>query len=159
MSFCFISFAANTLRWISGKKTWMRWGNLKSTFFPFFLPGFSFTYIDELQDCRGRQGIIFIHFSLPSTRKSSDIYLQLYMWDDLLLFLIASHVITKLLLDGICLPCSSPICNTYPELKSVPRFVISFTSICNVYPNLKSLCSDLKSLPWFVIFLSQFEIP
>lgn len=30
--------------------------------------------------------------------------------------------------------------------------------ICNLYPDSKSLCPDLKSLPQFVIFLFRFEI-
>ena len=45
------------------------------------------------------------------------------------------------------------------DLKSLPLFVISLAPMCNLCPDLKSLCLDLKSLPRFVIFLPRFEIP
>ena len=38
------------------------------------------------------------------------------------------------------------------DLSSLPRFEIPLALICN-------LCPDFKSLPQFVIFLPQFEIP
>lgn len=56
----------------------------------FFLSGFSFIYIDESQDCREKQRVIFIPlFQFYPLEK---IYLQLCMWDYLLPFLVASHV-------------------------------------------------------------------
>ena len=68
----------------------------------FFLSGFSFTDTDDSQDCRGREGT-FLYFTPPllPTHQHSDIYLQLCMWDDYHIFLIATLVFTRLLLDEI----------------------------------------------------------
>ena len=50
----------------------------------------------------GREGTIFNStLPLPPARKHSDIYLQLCMWDDYHIFLIALLVFTRLLLDEI----------------------------------------------------------
>ena len=58
----------------------------------FFLSGFSFT--------EGNWGDYFFHSTL-SLPPASDIYLQLCMWDDYHIFLIAPLVFTRLLLDEI----------------------------------------------------------
>ena len=66
--------------------------------FCFFLSGFSFTDTDNSQD--RREGAFFItdYLSpLPRTHKHSDIYLQLWMWDDYHIFLIAPLVFTTIL--------------------------------------------------------------
>lgn len=65
----------------------------------FFLSG-SFTYTENSQNCREREDTI-LYFSLPLSPAygHSYIYLQLYMPDDYLVFLIGSHIITRLLLD------------------------------------------------------------
>ena len=64
----------------------------------FFLSGFSFTGTDDSQDCRGREGTIaYSTLPLPSAHEHSDIYLQLCMWGDYHVFLIA----TLMLLDKI----------------------------------------------------------
>ena len=69
-------------------------------FFFFFLSGFSFTDSDNSQNSRGREGTIFNStLPLPLAHKHSDIYLQLCMWDDYHIFLIATLVFTRLLLD------------------------------------------------------------
>ena len=48
------------------------------------------------------KGIIFYStLPLPPTQEYSDIYLQLCMWDDYYVFLIAKLVFTRLLLDEI----------------------------------------------------------
>ena len=49
------------------------------------------------------EGRDLLYSSLPLSpgRKQSDIYLQLYIWDDYWIYLIAEDVITKLLLDEI----------------------------------------------------------
>ena len=66
----------------------------------FFLSGFSFTDIDNLQDSREREGTIFYFtLPLPPTHEHSDVYLQLCMWDDYHIFSIAPLVFTRLLLD------------------------------------------------------------
>ena len=70
----------------------------------FFLFFFSirvfFTDIDDSQDSRGREGTIFYSTVLLSpAHEHWDIYLQLYMWDDYHVFLIATLVFTRLLLD------------------------------------------------------------
>ena len=68
----------------------------------FFLSGFSFTDTDDSQDSRGREGAIFYStLPLPPVHKHSDIYLQLCIWDDYHIFLIAPLVFTRLLLDEI----------------------------------------------------------
>ena len=69
-----------------------------------FLSGSSFRDTDDSKNCRERKGTIF-YSSLPLSpaHEHSYIYLQLYMWDDYHLFLIGSHIITRLLLDGIYL--------------------------------------------------------
>ena len=68
----------------------------------FFLSRFSFTDTDNSQDSRGREGTIFFSTEpLPSAHEYSDIYLQLYTWDDYRIFLIATLVFTRLLLNEI----------------------------------------------------------
>ena len=67
-----------------------------------FLSGFSFTDTDDSQDSRERDETIFYYtIPLTPTHKHSDIYLHFCMWDDYHMFLIASLVITRLLLDDI----------------------------------------------------------
>ena len=71
----------------------------------FFLSGFSFTDTDDSQDSRGREGTIFYStLPLPSDHEHRDIYLQLCMWDDYHIILIATLVFTRLLLDEILRP-------------------------------------------------------
>ena len=73
----------------------------KTRFF-FFLSGFSFTDTDNSQDSKGREGTIFYStLPLPPAHEHWDIYLQLCMWDDYHVFLIATLVFTRLLLDEI----------------------------------------------------------
>ena len=70
----------------------------------FFLPAFSFTDTDDSQDSRGKEkNILYSTQQHPPSHEHSDIYLQLSMWDDYHIFLIASLVFTTLLLDEICL--------------------------------------------------------
>ena len=71
-------------------------------FFVFFLSGFSFKGADDSQDIRGREGTIFYStLPLPPAHEHSDTYLQLCMWDDYQVFLIATLVFIRLLLDEI----------------------------------------------------------
>ena len=61
-----------------------------------------FTDTDDSQDSREREGTIFYStLSLPPAHEHWDIYLQLCMWDDYHVFLIATLVFTRLLLDEI----------------------------------------------------------
>ena len=61
-----------------------------------------FTDNDDSQDSRGREGTIFYStLPLPPAHKHWDIYMQLCMWDDYHVFLIATLVFTRLLLDEI----------------------------------------------------------
>ena len=83
----------------------MPWNILTSDCFHkksfFFLSEFSFTDTNNLQDwVEGR--VLYSSLPLPSTHEHSDIYLQLCIWDDCHVFLIASLVITRLLLHEIC---------------------------------------------------------
>ena len=75
------------------------------TSFFFFLSGFSFTDTDDSRNSRGREGTIFYStLPLPPAHEHSDIYLQLCMWDDYHIFLIATLVFTRLLLVEIFPP-------------------------------------------------------
>ena len=77
-------------------------GSLNFIIFFFFLSGFSFTDTDNSQDSRGREGTIFYStLPLPPAHEHWHIYLQLCMWDDYHVFLIATLVFTRLLLDEI----------------------------------------------------------
>ena len=68
----------------------------------FFLSGFSFTDTDNSQDNRGRKGtFLYSSLPLPAAHKHSDIYVQLYTWDNYHIFLIATLVFTRLLLGEI----------------------------------------------------------
>ena len=61
-----------------------------------------FTDTDDSKDSRGRQETIFSStLPLLPTHEYWDIYLQLCMWDDYHIFLIAPLVFTRLLLDEI----------------------------------------------------------
>ena len=67
-----------------------------------FLSGFSFTDTDDSQSSREREGtIVDSTLPLPPAHEHSDIYLQLCMWGDYHVFLIASLVFTRLLLNEI----------------------------------------------------------
>ena len=58
-----------------------------------------FTDTDDSQGSRGREGTIFYStLPLPPAHEHRDIYLQLCMWDDYHVFLIATPVFTRLLL-------------------------------------------------------------
>ena len=68
----------------------------------FFLSGLSFTDTDNSQVNRGREvTIAYSTLPLPPAHKYSYIYLQLCMWDDYHMFLIATPGFTRLLLDEI----------------------------------------------------------
>ena len=68
----------------------------------FFLSGFSFADTDDSQATRGKEGTIFYStLPLPPAHEHWGIYLQLCMWDDYHIFLIATLVFTRLLLDRI----------------------------------------------------------
>ena len=60
----------------------------------FFLSGFSFTDADNSPGSRGREGRTIFHSTLPlpPAHEPWDIYLQLCMWDDYHVFLIATFV-------------------------------------------------------------------
>ena len=61
-----------------------------------------FTDTDDSQGSRGREGTIFYStLPLPPAHEHWDIYLQLCMWDDYHVFLIATLEFTRLLLDEI----------------------------------------------------------
>ena len=67
----------------------------------FFYQGFLHRHYDQ-QNSRGREGTIFYFIlPLPPVHEHWDIYLQLRMWNDYHVFLIATLVLTRLLLDEI----------------------------------------------------------
>ena len=73
--------------------------------FFFFLSGFCSTDTDDSQDSRRREGTIFYStLPLPPAHEDSNTYLQLCMWDDNHIFLIATLVFIRLLLDEILPP-------------------------------------------------------
>ena len=83
---------------------WLSRSNIRRNLrvFFFFSIRVSFTDTDDSQDSRGREGAIFYStLPLPPALAHSDIYLQLCMWDDYHIFLIAPLVFTRLLLDEI----------------------------------------------------------
>ena len=68
----------------------------------FFFHQIFFTDTNDSKDSWGREGTIFYStLPLPSAHEHWDIYLQLCMWDDYHIFLIATLVFTRLLLDEI----------------------------------------------------------
>ena len=70
--------------------------------FFFFSIRLFFTDTDDSHDSRERDRTIFYSsLPLPPAHKHWDIYLQLCMWDDYHVFLIATLVFTRLLLDEI----------------------------------------------------------
>ena len=70
--------------------------------FAFFSIRVFFTDTDDSQNSREREGTIFYStLPLPPVHEHWDIYLQLCMWDDHHVFLIATLVFTRLLLDEI----------------------------------------------------------
>ena len=84
--------------------------SFKKSSFPFismFLRSFFsirvfFTDTGDSQDSRGREGTIFYStLPLPPAHEHWHIYLQLCMWDDYHVFLIATLVFARLLLDEI----------------------------------------------------------
>ena len=78
---------------------------MSKVFFFLSISGFSFTSTDDSQDSRGREGAIFYSsLLLPPAHEDSDIYLQLSMWDDYHILLIATLVFTRLLLIEIFPP-------------------------------------------------------
>ena len=68
----------------------------------FFFHQIFFTDTNDSKDSRGREGTTFYStLPLPSAHEHWDIYLQLCMWDEYHIFLIATLVFTRLLLDEI----------------------------------------------------------
>ena len=69
----------------------------------FFSISVFFTDTDDSQDSRGREGVdhLLFHSTTPPAHELSDIYLQLWMWDDYHVFLIATLVFIRLLLHEI----------------------------------------------------------
>ena len=63
----------------------------------FSLLGYFFTDTDYSQGSKGREETMFYSsMSLPPAHEHSDIYLQLWMWDDYYIFLIVLLVTTSL---------------------------------------------------------------
>ena len=68
-----------------------------SKYFVFFSIRVFVTDTDDSQDSRGREGTIFYStLPFPRTHEQWDIYLQLCIWDDYHVFLIATLVFTRL---------------------------------------------------------------
>ena len=76
--------------------------SLKKIFFYIFFIRVFFTDTDDSQGSRGREWTIFYStLPLPPAHKHWDIYLQLCMWDDYHVFLIATLMFTRLLINEI----------------------------------------------------------
>ena len=68
-----------------------------SKYFVFFSIRVFVTDTDDSQDSRGKEGTIFYStLPFPPTHEHWDIYLQLCIWDDYHVFLIATLVFTRL---------------------------------------------------------------
>ena len=71
-------------------------------FWVFFSIRVFFTDTNNSQDSRGKEGTIFCSTLPPlPSHEHWDIYLQLCMWNDYYVFLIATLVFTRMLLDEI----------------------------------------------------------
>ena len=90
-------------RWFTTKGDLLKIFHKSCTSSIFSFPsGFSFTDTSNSQDNRERgRTIFYTTVPLPSSHKHLDIYFQLCMWDDYHVFLIATLVFTRLLLDEI----------------------------------------------------------
>ena len=101
----FINYIPNPLKTVNGVKgkimTFSWFWNFESFMIFFFYQGFlSRTLTTHRTAGEGRRPS-YSTLPLPPTHENSDIYLQLYMWDDYHIFLIAPLVFTRLLLDEI----------------------------------------------------------
>ena len=89
------------LPWMSNFALWY-FSPLTFLFFYQSFLFFFFTGTDDLQDSKVREGTTFYStLSLPPAHETSDTYLHLCMWDDYHVFLIATLMFTRLLLDDI----------------------------------------------------------
>ena len=80
----------------------LQWNNYVKFFLFFFSIRVFFTDTEDSQNSRGREGTVFYStLPPPSANEHWDIYLQLCMWDDYHIFLIAAFVFTRLLRDEI----------------------------------------------------------
>ena len=70
----------------------------------FFLFGFLSQALTIQRTAREGRGHLCSSLPIPSSREQSDIYLQLWIWNDQLVFLIVLHVVTRLLLNEIYPP-------------------------------------------------------
>ena len=67
----------------------------------FFLFGFLSQALTIQRTAREGRGHLRSSLPIPPSREQSDIYLQLWIWNDQLVFLIVLHVVTRLLLNEI----------------------------------------------------------
>ena len=82
--------------------TFLRFLIRKKGYIIFFLLGFSFKDTDLSHDSRGGEATIFYStVPLPAAHEHSDIYFQLYTWDNYYIFLIATLAFTTLLLHSM----------------------------------------------------------
>ena len=110
----------------------------------FFLSGFSFTDTNVSQDCRKREGTNFYStLPLPPAHKYSDIYLKLCMWDDYHIFLIATLLFTRLLLNEIYYLIELPFCFCYSNLTwETGGFELTLTTTLVLQANRLSKCAS-----------------
>ena len=74
---------------------------MATRFFFFFYQGFLSRTLTTNRTAGEGKGPFYSTLPLPPAHKHSDIYLQLCTWDDYHIFLIATLVFTRLLLDDI----------------------------------------------------------
>ena len=110
--------------------------------------GFSLIDTDDSQDSKGREGTIFYYtLPLPLAHEHSDIYLQLCMWIDYHIFLIAPLVFTRLLPHEIY------------HLIELPFDHVNFVCLLDdlilgfCYSNLRRETSGLKLASFITILL------
>ena len=117
----------------------------------FFSIRFFFTDTDDSQDSRGREGkIFFSNLPLPPAHEHWEIYLQLCMWDDYQVFLIATLVFTRLLLNEIYQLIKLPF-----AWLTDGTMLVSYISISGLYwekipGNLKQIDSGPYNVVWGV---------
>ena len=117
----------------------------------FFSIRFFFTDTDDSHDSKGREGKIFFStLPLPPAHEHWDIYLQLCMWDDYHVFLIATLVFTRLLLNEIYQLIELPLAWLIDD-----AMFVSYISISGLYwekipGNLKQIDSGPYNVVWGV---------
>ena len=128
----------------------------------FFLSGFSFTDTDDSKNSRGKE-CLYSSLPFPPTHKHSEIYLQLRMWDNYHVILVAPLVTTRLysmrfstLLNYYLIIW---VLTLYSLVVTKKSHILKQTCSLLIYVNLGLIYASLldNSVPRFFL-LQQFDI-